>query len=124
MMGVMRARPAIAAVPGSMVWVASAAAAISQQPDSRLIDTEPKVLIRPPGSELPHADPDRRVAEPREDRGTERDRGLDLELDRSERRGLMDGGSTGRSWVAAAVFVAAGGLLLLLVTWAIRRRDR
>jgi hypothetical protein len=101
-----------------------AAGAAAQQPDSRLIDTEPKIVFGPPVVETsgPRGDP--RSTGRRDDPRTENERGLDLELDLEERRELKDRGAKKPQWLAAGIFVAGGGVLLLLVAWALRRRDR
>jgi hypothetical protein len=110
-------------IAATALWIASADAAFAQQPDTRLIDSEPKVVIRQPGGDAPEIPGGGRIPPP-PDRGSDVDRNLDLELEMKERRERRDGGSATPSWLAAAVFVAAGGFLLVLVTWALRRRDR
>jgi hypothetical protein len=111
------ARVAIAAA-----WIASASP--GQNPESRLIDDQPRIEIgRPPAVAAPADSRLPRPLRPTQDDAlrTEHDR-IDLDLDlkeRRERRG--EGESIESSWVAAVIFVMAGAALLLVITW-VRRR--
>jgi hypothetical protein len=88
---------------GLLAVAVCTAVAPAQQPESRLIDTQPRVVMGPTGS-WDHAE-------------------LDLDLEIEERRRARDRSSEGSSWIAAAAFVSAGGAFLLLA-WAVRRRER
>jgi hypothetical protein len=110
-------------VRAAAVCLVLATGAVAQQPETRLIDTEPKVVIRPPGGDAP-APGDVRMPAPADARGTEHDRSLALDLEVSERREQRDGGSDTPSWIAAVLFVATAAVFLLVFGWAARRRDR
>jgi hypothetical protein len=124
MMRIMDRRPVAACLVALALALAAPARSGAQGPASRLIDTEPKVVIRPPGAEGRDVTPDPRRAPPSDDRATERDRGLDLELEMEARREKRDAGSGNPSWLAAAVFVGAGAVLLVLLAVALRRGER
>ena len=102
----MRVRNGIAGLLAVAVWTAAAGGAPAQQPESRVRDSQPRVVTGPTRSS---------------GRTT---RELDLELEIEERRDARDRGSESPSWIAAAVFVTAGGLAFLLLAWTVRRRDR
>jgi hypothetical protein len=119
----MGAHAATVAMLAFLVWGAGADVVRAQQPDTRLIDTEPRVVIRPPESDGPAPRDPRMPALP-DPPGSEHERSLALEIEMKERREQRDGGSEAPSWIAAAVFIATAGVFVLVLGWASRRRDR
>jgi hypothetical protein len=108
-----------------VLLAAIASAAPAQVPDTRLIDAEPKIHVGPPPVAVPGVRPGLPLPPPPpDDRASEPDRRIDLDLDLKERRESRGGDSSSSAWLAAAVFVAAGVILFLLVTWVFRRGGR
>lgn len=112
------------------LWILAAIAARAQEPESRRIDTMPKLEIRPPADDASGGNADRPGGLPPDDGSPvgrpDRDRRLQLELDQKERRDALPGGERpGQDYLAVGVIVAGCGLILLLVgVWVSRRRNR